>query len=248
MFRSLFFAPLFAMAFAAPIAAFDLNAMSAAERDAFRAEIRAYLLENPEVIAEAINALQDRQAAAQADADIAMVRNNADALFDDGHSWVGGNPDGDITVVEFMDYRCGFCRRAAPEIEKLLASDGNIRLIVKEFPILGEASLISSRFAIATLQVEGDHAYKQVHDALLDFSGDLNNVTLSRLADSLGFDTNAILDQMDSDEVTRIIAENRRLAQMLEINGTPTFVVEDQMLRGFLPADQMAELIAQLRG
>ena len=248
MFRSFLFAPLFAMALSAPVAAFDLNSMSEAERETFRAEIRAYLLENPEVIAEAINALQDRQAAAQANADVELARQNADALFNDGHSWIGGNPDGDITLVEFMDYRCGFCRRAVPEIEELLAADGNIRLIIKEFPILGEASLISSRFAIATLQIEGDEAYKQVHDALIDFSGDLSNVTLSRLAESFGLDANAILDHMESDEVTRVIAENRRLAQDLQINGTPTFVVQDQMLRGFLPADQMAELIAELRG
>lgn len=241
-------APILAMVLSAPVAAFDLTTMSEAERQAFRSEIRAYLLENPEIIVEAINALEERQAAAQADADGAMVERYSDALFNDGYSWVGGNPDGDITVVEFMDYRCGFCRRAAPEVDKLLAGDGNIRLIIKEFPILGEASLLSSRFAIATHQIEGNDAYKQVHDALIDFTGDLNEITLARLADGLGLDSQAILERMESDAVSDVIAKNRRLAQQLQINGTPTFVVEDQMLRGFLPADQMAQLIAELRG
>jgi protein-disulfide isomerase len=222
--------------------------MTEAERDAFRAEIRSYLLDNPEVIVEAINLLEDRQAAAQANEDAEMVRANSEALFNDGYSWVGGNPDGDVTLVEFMDYRCGFCRRAVPEIKALLAADTNIRLVIKEFPILGEASMLSSRFAIATHQIAGDAAYEQVHDALIDFSGDLNEVTLLRLADSFGLDGEAILAQMDSDEVTEIISKNRKLAQDLRINGTPTFVLGDQMLRGFLPAEQMAALIDELRG
>lgn len=235
------------LSFTQAASAFDPANMSVAERAAFQAEIRTYLLENPEVIIEVMNKLETRQAEQQASADVALVLSNADALFNDDHSWVGGNPDGDITLVEFMDYRCGFCRRAAPEVDSLLSSDGNIRLIVKEFPILGEASVISSRFAIATLQVAGDEAYKQMHDALLEFTGDLTEVTLKRLAESYGLDAEAITARMNSDEITAIIADNRRLAQALQINGTPTFVLEDQMLRGFLPADQMATLIAEMR-
>ena len=153
-----------------------------------------------------------------------------------------------MTLVVSLDYRWVFCRRALPEVEKLLAADGNIRLVIKEFPILGEASVTSSRFAIATKQIAGDDAYKLVHDALMDFSGDPSEIALTRLAQSFGLDADAILAQMDSQEVTDVIMTNRRLAQALQINGTPTFILEDQMLRGFLPADQMAQLIAELRG
>ena len=146
-----------------------------------------------------------------------------------------------------MDYRCGYCRRAVPEVNSLLEDDGNIKLIIKEFPILGEASVISSRFAIATLQVAGDDAYGLVHDALLEMNGEINGVTLRRLGEGLGLDVDAIMDHMDSDEVTAVIVTNRQLAQALKINGTPTFILVDEMLRGYLPADQMAEIIAEKR-
>lgn len=232
---------------AGPSQAADPTAMTDAERAAFRAEIRAYLLEHPEVIFEAVDLMQERQAAAEAEADIRLVRDNAEALFNDGFSWVGGNPDGDITLVEFMDYRCGYCRKAVPEVAKLLKEDGNIRLIVKEFPILGEASVLSSRFAVATKQIVGDAAYKQVHDALLEFRGDITPVALRRLAEGLGLDAEAIMTRMDSAEVSYELAATRALAQKLNISGTPTFVLEGELLRGFLPADQMAIIAAEQR-
>ncbi len=233
---------------AAPAQSADLTAMTDAEREAFRAEVRAYLMDNPEVIIEAVNLMEQRKAEAQAEADLGLVAANADDIFDDGFSYVGGNPEGDITLVEFMDYRCGYCRRAKPEVAKLLKNDGNIRVIIKEFPILGEASMLSSRFAIATKQVAGDDAYIQVHDALMELNGDLTDVVLRRLADGFGLDADAILERMDSEEVTAEIAATRALAQKLQISGTPTFVLEDELLRGFLPADQMELIVADKRG
>ena len=233
---------------ASPVLAFDINAMSDTEKAAFGEAVREYLIDNPETIVDAINVLEGRQAEAQAQADFDLVSQYADAIFDDGFSWVGGNPDGDITLVEFLDYRCGYCRRAHPEVAELLAADGNIRVIIKEFPILGEASLISSRFAIAVKHVAGDDAYAQVHDVLMEFSGDPTDVALRRIAEGLGLEADPILEAMDSDAVTQEIATTRSLAQALQINGTPTFVLEDELLRGFVPADQMAIMVADKRG
>mgnify|MGYP006213407919 CR=1 FL=1 len=125
---------------------------------AFREEVRAYLIENPEVLIEAMNVLQDREAQTAAARDQQMLADNHDVIFNDGVSWVGGNPDGDITMVEFIDYRCGYCRKSYEEVEELVKSDGNIRFVVKEFPILGEASLLSSQFAISILQLHGPEA------------------------------------------------------------------------------------------
>lgn len=230
-----------------PAQAFDLGAMSSEERTAFGAEVRAYLMENPEVILEAVNLLEQQQAANEANRDVALVAANLDELHNDGYSWVGGNPEGDITLVEFMDYRCGYCRKAAPEVAKLLAADGNIRLIVKEFPILGEASVFASRFAVAAKHVSGDDAYKQVHEALIEIGSELNEVTMRRLADGLSLDADAILAAMDSDAVTEELRRTRALAQDLAISGTPTFVLGDQLLRGYLPADQMKILVDELR-
>lgn len=232
---------------ALPAQALDLDSMSKAERETFRSEIRAYLLENPEVIMEAVAVLEQREAAAQQQSDVELVEQNREEIFNDGHSWVGGNLDGDVTLVEFIDYRCGYCKRAAPEIETLLEQDGNIRLVVKEFPILGEASVLASRFAIATLQIAGNDTYRDLHDALIAFNGDISEASLRRLSDGLGLETEAIFDHMDSPDVDQVIAENHQLAQKLQISGTPSFVMEDQMLRGFLPAEAMQQLAAQIR-
>ncbi|WP_171126559.1 MULTISPECIES: DsbA family protein [unclassified Ruegeria] len=230
-----------------PAQALDLNAMTEAEKQQFGEQVREYLLENPEVIIEAINILEQRNAVAEAQADKELVSANADELFNDGYSWVGGNPDGDITLVEFMDYRCGYCRRAVPEVAELLSEDGNIRLVIKEFPILGDASVLSSRFAVATKHVAGDDAYKQVHDALLEFGGEPSEVTLRRISDGLGLDSDAILEAMNSDQVTNEINQTRELARRMQISGTPSFVLGTEMLRGYLTADQMIEIANVVR-
>lgn len=234
-------------ALSAPVQAFDVTDMTAEERSALQAEIRSYLLENPEIIMEAVGVLEQRQAEAQAMGDVDLVRVNADEIFDDGYSWVGGNPDGDITLVEFTDYRCGFCRRAHDEIEQLLELDDNIRFIVKEFPILGEESLLASRFAIAVKQIAGDDAYKAAHDKLITFRGPIQPETLDTMARELDLDAGAVLERMGSDEVTQVIAANHALAGRLQISGTPTFVLEDQLLRGYMPLADMQMLVAQTR-
>lgn len=226
---------------------FDLDKMTPAQEAAFGAAVRSYLLENPQVIMEAVAVLEEREQQQQAQADLSIVSDNADALFNDGYSWVGGNPDGDYTVVEFLDYRCGYCRKAHPEVSELIKSDGNIRLIVKEFPILGEASIIASRFAIATQIIGGNDAYKAVSDALMTLDGNPNEATLKRLAKTFGLDADAILAEMSSEEVTRRIAETRALAQRMQISGTPSFVFGDQMVRGYAPLPTMQNIVAQGR-
>lgn len=239
-------APLaFAALLATPAAAFDISAMSEAEREAFRAEIRAYLLDNPEVLTEAIEVLQTRQAEEAAMQDLNLVKANADDIFNDGHSYVGGNPDGDITVVEFIDYRCGYCRKAHAEVAELIQSDGDIRYIVKEFPILGEQSVIAARFAIATLQVAGSEAYAKVNAGFYEsFRGDVSIETLTAFADSFDIDAEPIIAHMDAPEVTKVIEENHLLAQRLQISGTPTFVMGEQMLRGYAPLNEMQAIVA----
>lgn len=231
-----------------PLAAQGLTDMTDAERAAFRGEIRDYLLENPEVLLEAIAVLEQRQAQAESVQDSAMVISNAEAIFESPHDWEGGNPDGDIVLVEFMDYRCGYCRRAQPEVDRLISTDGNIRYIVKEFPILGDESVMASRFAISTLQNLGDEAYELVHVALMQMRGDVTEDSLTRLAESLELDAETILAGMDSPEVDEVISANHALAGILQISGTPTFVMNDQLLRGYAPYEGMAAMVAELRG
>ena len=225
----------------------DFDNMTDAEREAFGAAVRAYLLENPQVIMDAVQVLEDRQNEEQAQNDLSLVADNADALFNDGYSWVGGNPDGDVTIVEFFDYRCGFCRRAHPEVKELLESDGNIRYIAKEFPILGENSVISARFALSARAVGGDAAYKAANEAPIAMNSDMDDTVLRRLAESLGLDADAVIDGMESDAITEQMAQTRALAQELRINGTPSFIMGGQMIRGYLPLDAMRGVIEEER-
>lgn len=237
----------FCLGLATTAQAEGLTDMTEAERAAFGDAVRAYLVENPEVIVEAMTILQDRQASAEAATDDQLVADNAALIFNDGTSWVGGNPDGDITVVEFMDYRCGYCKKAFAEVQELVGTDGNIRFVLKEFPILGEDSLTTSRFAIAVQQLHGPDAYKAAHDALMELRGSPDEATLARLAADLGLDPAPVLARMAGDEVTAVLAANYALAETLGISGTPTFVIGGQMLRGYVPLDGMKEIVADER-
>lgn len=221
--------------------------MTDAEREVFRAEVRAYLMEHPEVLMESIQVLESRQMEQQANNDVQMLADNREALNNDPQSWVGGNPEGDITVVEFTDYRCGYCRRAWQEVEDMVEQDGNIRLVLKEYPILGEQSLLSSRFAIAVRQLAGDDAYKAAHDALITMRGDATPDSLRGVADDLGVDADAVMAQMEAPEVAAVIAANHALGQTLQINGTPTFVIEDTMVRGYVAQASMEQIVAEMR-
>ena len=228
--------------------AFDIDNMSAEDRSALRSEIRNYLLENPQVIMEAVAILREREAQTQEQDDLALVAANTERLFNDGYSWEGGNPDGDITLVEFIDYRCGYCRKAHDEVAELVESDGNIRFIVKEYPILGEASELSSRFAIAVKQKLGHDSYKLAHDALIKMRADVTERSLTRLSKGLGFDAKPLLAHMNSDEVTQEILSTRLLARDMRISGTPSFVLQDEMLRGYLPLESMRAIVKDKRG
>lgn len=245
MFKPLAFAA--ALMVASPLAALDLSSMNDDERSAFRAEVRAYLLENPEVLMEAIGVLEQRQAELAAASDQQLLANNAEALFNDGFSFVGGNPDGDVTIVEFMDYRCGYCKKAFPEVEELINADGNIRFIVKEYPILGDQSVLAARFAIAVKALHGGETYKELHDTLMTMKTDITPEALVRLADSFALDANEIIAKMETEEVSREIRETALLGQRMQVTGTPTFIIETELLRGYVPLSAMEEIVAKVR-
>ncbi|MEM7422355.1 MAG: DsbA family protein [Pseudomonadota bacterium] len=224
----------------------DFRSMSAADRDAFGAQVRAYLLENPEVIFEAIQILEARRNAQTQRADQQLVQSNAEELFNDGYSYVGGNPEGDITVVEFLDYRCGFCKRAHPEIAELLRRDPNVRLVVKEFPILGPDSVAAGRMALAALDVDRGR-YKALGDELMGYRGNLTEQVAYRLAGDVGFDIAALKERAGSPEIEERLQSNYQLAQALGLKGTPAFVVGTEVIRGYLPVDDMLSAVQDAR-
>lgn len=224
-----------------------LTDLSDAERNALHNEIRAYLLENPEILLEVTEVLEQRQADQQAATDAELIAENSDALFNDGYSFVAGNPEGDLTIVEFLDYQCGYCKRAHPDVQALLNEDPNIRLVVKEFPILGPTSMTASRAAIGVLQDQGPEAYKAFSDALMENEGQLNDAVIVRLAEEAGVDITTIDASASKDEVAEVVLANRELASELGLTGTPTFVIGKTILRGYAPLEEMRRIVAKAR-
>lgn len=223
------------------------SAISATERESMRAEIRAYLLEHPEVIMEAIQVLEVRRKEAEAAAEAGLLSSIADELHDDGYSYVAGNPDGDITVVEFTDYNCGYCKKAHNDVKALIRMDPNVRLVIKEFPILGPASRAASEAAMAAMRQQGGDAYLAFNDLLMKNRGALDEAAIYRLAERAGLDAGLLRSDARDPKIAENIARTYALAQKLRIEGTPTFVIGDQVVRGFVPLKDLQAAIAAQR-
>ncbi len=240
---------------ALPAAAQDAAAQDAAQsspfssgdKEALHAEIRAYLLANPDILMEMIKLLDEKQKAATEEGDKGLIADNSQAIFDDGFSWVGGNPDGKFTIVEFLDYQCGFCRKAQPDLGELVTSDGDIRLIVKEMPILGPGSDLAARAAIATMITKGPESYAALHSRLMTLKGQVTDTSLDTALTDTGLDPAEIRVAMADPEIDRRLDATRDLAGKLAISGTPTFVFDQEMVRGYLPLAQMRDIVGQLR-
>ena len=207
-------------------------------------EIRAYILNNPEVIIEAVQSLENK---AQQESDLSLIQSSYDELFNDNISWQGGNLNGDITIIEFLDYRCGYCRKAQNEVRKLIKSDKNIKLIIKEYPILGEKSTLSARLAISVLQKYGPKYYEIVHDKLITNNINLNESSIIKLLESFNINASEILGHINSNEVTNHLKRIRALGQRLKISGTPTFIIEENIIRGYVDYNQMKKIIKNIR-
>ena len=243
MFYKLIIATIWFLAFSSISIAMDINNLTNADRKVLQKEIRRYILENPDIIFEAADIVRKREAALEVQEDEELIQSNFNEIFYDNYSYVGGNPDGDITIVEFVDYKCGYCRKAAELVRELIAKDDNIRFVVKEFPILGEASLVSSKFAIAVKNIGGPEKYKVAHDILLALTAEPTEIYLRRIAKELELNPEELFEAMQSDLVAQEIDQTRELAQKLQISGTPTFILGDQFLRGFVPLEILKKAI-----
>jgi protein-disulfide isomerase len=243
MFYKLIIATMWFLAFSSISIAMDINNLTNADRKVLQKEIRRYILENPDIIFEAADIVRKREAALEVQEDEELIQSNFNEIFYDNYSYVGGNPDGDITIVEFVDYKCGYCRKAAELVRELIAKDDNIRFVVKEFPILGEASLVSSKFAIAVKNIGGPEKYKVAHDILLALTAEPTEIYLRRIAKELELNPEELFEAMQSDLVAQEIDQTGELAQKLQISGTPTFILGDQFLRGFVPLEILKKAI-----
>lgn len=204
--------------------------------------VRDYLLREPEVLMEALEALQAKRQEADARAQKEALAARAEALFDDPADPVV-NPEGDVTVVEFFDYRCPYCRNMVDGLTGLLEQDSGVRMVFKEIPILGEDSVRASRAALAAARQD---RYMEMHQALMA-TDDFRQESIERLASEAGLDVERFRSDMESEEVRALIAGNLALADELGINGTPTFVVGETLIPGAVPVDRLAELVEHER-
>ena len=214
------------------------------DRELLNQVIEDYIRNNPEVILESLRSMEDRQRQAEAEHRRQVILARSEALENDPRSPIFGNPEGDVTIVEFFDYRCGYCRRMVPAMQRLLEEDPNLRWVMKEFPILGPESLYASRAAVAA-QKQGK--YQEFHMALMSEGVSITNENVDRVAALLGLDLEQLKADMESEETNAILEENQRLARELGIGGTPSFVVGDTFLPGAVPEERLRALIQEKR-
>ena len=220
--------------------------MSAERREAIEKVIESYLLRNPEVLERAMEALEAWREAEQERAAAAALETYRRDLFDAPAAPVGGNPDGDVTLVEFFDYRCGVCRRIHPIVSELVASDGRIRRVYVEWPILGPESVFAARAALAARN-QGGRKYLRFHDLMMESRGQLNKDKVLSLAGRAGLDRTRLQRDLGSAEIARIIQRGYTIAGALDLNGTPSFVIGRKVVRGGRDLNAMRRLVAEAR-
>ncbi len=208
--------------------------------------IRDYLMANPEVVRDAIDELQKKQDAAEQAAQVAAITDNRDLLFSSPRQVVLGNPKGDVTLVEFFDYNCAYCRRAQPDMEQLIADDPNLRVVLKEFPVLGDGSIEAAEVSIAVRVLAPDKS-AEFHDALIAQSGQVNGEVALAVAEGLGLDRAKLKKTMDAPEVKDTINEGYALATKLSLTGTPSYVTSEEVVIGAVGYDALKEKIAAAR-
>jgi protein-disulfide isomerase len=219
-------------------------APSSAPANEFDKRIEAYLLNHPEVIIEAVNRYQSRQAAQQESEAQTILKSRAEEVFRDQNSPVAGNPTGSATLVEFFDYNCPYCRRMAPIMEKLIKSDPQLRVVYKEFPILGPNSVFAAKAALAAHE---QGKYVAFHDELFRLHGVAEPASVMQVAAKVGLDTDRLKADMKKPEIQTAIEKNLALAEALRINGTPGFVIGSHILRGATDLKALEELVQELR-
>ena len=233
------------MAFAgAPAARTQAADVSAVQRQAIDSMIHDYLMQHPDVLIAALRAAQDkldRDNTAKASQAVASHRQQ---IFNDPATPVQGSRDGNATLVEFFDYRCPYCKPVQPALESLLHQDPKLRVIYKEFPILGPVSLIASQAALAA-QRQGK--YDAFHAAMMSARGQITDDTVYQVAGSVGLDVGRLKRDMATPEIAQQLKANLELADALEIHGTPAFIIGDRVVPGAVDLDQLKTMIADTR-
>jgi len=242
-------AALFAVLLALPAASAQAQSFNDAQRGEIERIVKDYLLSHPELLQDVMNELEKRQAVDEAEKHRASVKEHSTEIFTSPRQVTLGNPQGDVTVVEFFDYNCSYCKRAMSDMLDLIKDDGKLKFVLKEFPVLGEGSVQAAQVAAAVrLQDKtGGKKYLEFHQKLLSGRGQADKARALAVARDIGLDVARIEKDMASDEVKATIEESFKLAEALGLNGTPSYVVGSDVLVGAVGLKTLKEKVNDAR-
>lgn len=235
-----------AAALALPVAA-SAQTMTPALKKEVEATIKEYLLKNPEVLRDAIIELENRQRMAEKDAQAKALQTQKAALFEDPNAIIVGNPKGDVTLVEFFDYNCGYCKKAVTDLQSLIKSDPKLKVVLKDFPILGPDSLEASKIAVAVKQSLPADKYLDFHVRLMESKGRVGKDRALEVAKEMGLDPAKLTTVSDSPDVQARLQNAMQIAESLSISGTPAFIIGDDIIPGAIGADPLRGAINSVR-
>jgi protein-disulfide isomerase len=224
------------------------QSISDAQRSDIEKIIREYLIAHPEVLQEAMAELEKKQAADEAAKNQAAVKDNAETIFNSSRQVVAGNPQGDVTFVEFFDYNCGYCKRAMDDMFAMMKADPKLKIVLKEFPVLGPGSVEAARVAVAVrMQDKTGKKYIEFHQKLLGGRGQADKARAVAVAKEIGLDMARLEKDLTSDEVRVTLEESLKLAEKLGLNGTPSYVIGSNVVVGAVGLDKLKESVSTAR-
>ncbi|UVF17774.1 DsbA family protein [Microvirga terrae] len=231
----------------APAAMAQSSVFNEQQKQAIGEIVKDYLVKNPEVLTEVIAELEKRQAEAQQVAQASAVKETKQSLLNASHSYIVGNPSGDITLVEFFDYNCGYCKKALSDVQTLMKSDPNLRVVLKDFPVLGPDSVEASRVALAVKnQLQGQKLF-DYHIKVLESRGRVNGERAMAVAKEMGVDMARLQKDVESSEVRAALQENMALGDKLNLTGTPAFIVGETVIPGAVGMEPLKQLVDNVR-
>jgi protein-disulfide isomerase len=244
----IFSRPRLLAAFAAVIALCAAGSATAQNlsREQIEQIVREYLLKNPEIVRDAIIELRRREEQAETQQRSNALKTHQAKLFNSPRGVVVGNPKGNVTLVEFFDYNCGYCKKALNDVSELIKNDPNLKVVLKELPILSPGSVEAARIAIA-VRIQDQSKYFAFHRILLGGRGEANAARALAAAKEAGLDIERIKKDMNSAEVEATLQESAELAEALKVSGTPTYILADQVIPGALPYERLTLAIAAVR-
>src|SRR4051812_32396745 len=237
-----------ALVLGASVAPAHAQSFSGPQRTEIEKIIKDYLLAHPEVLQEAMAELEKKQAVAESEKARTAVKNHSDAIFNSPRQVVLGNPQGDVTFVEFFDYNCGYCKKAMSDMVELMGKDPKLKVVLKEFPVLGQGSVEAAQVAVAVrMQDKTGKKYLEFHQKLLAGRGQADKTRAMAVAKEIGLDMARLEKDLKSEEVTESIAESMKLAEALGLNGTPSYVIGRDVVVGAVGLTALSDKIKAAR-